>query len=105
MLDGQSIEAGEQAASRSKYAGRLMLDFVADQVGHAHFSELRQLDLTGLGVRDLGDVFARQDFAQLQQLVLDSNEISEVTLRVVDQTHLGHGCLDAHMVVDSRQLD
>lgn len=80
MLDGGAVEAGEQAASRNLYAGRLTLDGLVEHVGHSHFERLRELDLSGLGLREVGDVFTREGghFSGLQMLTLDSNELTEV---------------------------
>ena len=80
MLDGNAVEAGEQAASRNLYAGRLTLDGLVERVGHSHFERLRELDLSGLGLKEVGDVFAREEgqFIGLQMLTLDNNELTEV---------------------------
>ncbi|KAK9829835.1 hypothetical protein WJX72_008166 [[Myrmecia] bisecta] len=78
VLDSHSIDASEQAVSRTKYAGRLMADFLTDRLGHCFFDRLRELDLAGLAIRDVGDVFAREDWSQLQHLNLDNNDLAEV---------------------------
>ncbi|KAL3155218.1 Leucine-rich repeat-containing protein 9 [Trebouxia sp. C0010 RCD-2024] len=81
VLDGGAVEAGEQAASRNLYAGRLTLDGLVEHVGHSHFERLRELDLSGLGLREVGDVFTREGghFSGLQMLTLDSNELTEIS--------------------------
>ena len=78
MLNSQPVEAAEQAASRSKYAGHLMLDFLTERTGCTSFESLQELDLSGLGIRDVGNVFGREDLLGLHQLSLDNNELSEV---------------------------
>lgn len=80
VLDGSAVEAGEQAASGNLYAGRLTLDGLVEHVGHSHFDRLRELDLSGLGLKEVGDVFAREEghFTGLQMLTLDNNELTEV---------------------------
>lgn len=78
VLNSQPVEAAEQAASRSKYAGHLMLDFLTERTGCTTFESLQELDLSGLGIRDVGNVFGREDLAGLRQLSLDNNELSEV---------------------------
>ena len=78
VLDSQPVEAAEQAASRSKYAGHLMLDFLTERTGCTTFESLQELDLSGLGIRDVGNVFGREDLLGLRQLSLDNNELSEV---------------------------
>lgn len=74
------MEAGEQAASRNLYAGRLTLDSLVERVGHSHFERLREVDLSGMGLKELGDVFTREEghFTGVQMLTLDNNELSEV---------------------------
>ena len=80
MLDGITAEAGEQAASRNLYAGRLTLDSLVERVGHSHFERLRDVDLSSMGLKELGDVFTREEgqFRGVQILTLDSNELTEV---------------------------
>ena len=80
VLDGVAVEAGEQAASRNLYAGRLTLDSLAERVGHSRFERLRELDLSGMALRELGDVFTKEEghFTGLQMLTLDNNELTEV---------------------------
>lgn len=75
-----TVEAGEQAASRNQYAGRLTLDSLLERVGHSHFERLREVDLTGMGLKELGDVFMREEghFTGVQMLRLDNNELTEV---------------------------
>ncbi len=80
VLDGVTVEAGEQAASRNLYAGRLTLDSLVERVGHSHFERLREMDLSGL--KELGDVFTKEEghFTGIQMLTLDNNELTEVSL-------------------------
>ncbi len=80
MLDGVTVEAGEQAASRNLYAGRLTLDSLVERTGHSHFERLREVDLSGMGLKELGDVFMREEghFTGVQMLTLDNNELTEV---------------------------
>ena len=55
------MEAGEQAASRNLYAGRLTLDSLVERVGHSHFERLRERDLSGMRLKELGDVFTKEE--------------------------------------------
>ena len=77
-----TVEAGEQAASRNLYAGRLTLDSLVERVGHSHFERLREMDLSGMGLKELGDVFTKEEghFTGIQMLTLDNNELTEVSL-------------------------
>ncbi|DBA66636.1 TPA: Leucine-rich repeat-containing protein 9 [Trebouxia sp. C0005] len=81
VLDGVTVEAGEQAASRNLYAGRLTLDSLVERVGHSHFDRLREMDLSGMGLRELGDVFTKEEghFTGIQMLTLDNNELTEIS--------------------------
>eukprot|EP00854_Cymbomonas_tetramitiformis_P014094 gene14094-16667_t len=79
VLDGMGIEATEQAAAKSKYAGKLTLDFLEERVGHRFFEHLRELDLSGFRIRDLGKVFQSEDFICLRELNLDNNHISDLS--------------------------
>jgi len=82
VLDGVTVEAGEQAASRNLYAGRLTLDSLVERVGHSHFERLREVDLSGMGLKELGDVFTKEEghFTGIQMLTLDNNELTEVSM-------------------------
>lgn len=80
VLDGTSVEAGEQASSRSQYAGRLTLDSLLERIAPARLESLRELDLTDMGLKDLADVLIKeeQSLSALQSLRLDQNELTEV---------------------------
>jgi len=51
VLDGAPIEAAEQAAAKSRYSGRLTLEFLEERLGHRLFDRIRELDVSGLKVR------------------------------------------------------
>lgn len=80
VLDGTSVEAGEQASSRSQYAGRLTLDTLLERIAPARLESLRDLDLTGMALKDLADVLLKEEhnLSALQSLWLDQNELTEV---------------------------
>lgn len=82
VLDGASVEAGEQASSRSQYAGRLTLDNLLERIAPARLENLRELDLTGMALKDLADVLVKEEhsLSALQSLRLDQNELTEVSL-------------------------
>ena len=50
MLDGVSVDAVETASARSKYSGRLTLEFLEEKLGHRMFDRIRDLDAAGLKV-------------------------------------------------------
>jgi len=78
VLDGTGIEASEQSAARNKYAGRLSLETLESKVGHRHFESLRELDISGLRVRDAANCFQSPEFSGLQEINLDNNIVSDV---------------------------
>lgn len=57
MLDGQRIDAVEQASAKSQYAGRLTLEILEEKLGHRYFDRIRELDISILKLRDVGSVF------------------------------------------------
>jgi hypothetical protein len=65
VLDGCTIDASEQAAAKSRYAGRLTLDYLEEKIGHKFFTHIRELDISGLRIRDVHSVFAGEEFESL----------------------------------------
>ena len=82
VVDGAAVEAGEQASSRSQYAGRLTLDNLLERIAPTRLESLRELDLTGMALKDLADVLVKEEhsLSALQSLRLDQNELTEVRL-------------------------
>ena len=82
VLDGAPVEAGEQAASRGQYAGRLSLDALLERIAPARLESLRELDLSGMALKDLADVVMNEEhsLSALQSLRLDQNELTEVCM-------------------------
>ncbi|GLI61365.1 hypothetical protein VaNZ11_003728 [Volvox africanus] len=79
VLDGVAVTAIEQAAAKNKYAGRLTADFLEERLGHRLFDRIRDLDCSGLRIRDVGVVFLMEDLEGLQELNLDNNLLSDVS--------------------------
>ncbi|GIL49189.1 hypothetical protein Vafri_5338 [Volvox africanus] len=79
VLDGVAVSAIEQAAAKNKYAGRLTADFLEERLGHRLFDRIRDLDCSGLRIRDVGVVFLMEDLEGLQELNLDNNLLSDVS--------------------------
>ncbi|GFR51283.1 hypothetical protein Agub_g13641 [Astrephomene gubernaculifera] len=79
VLDGVAVSAVEQAAAKNRYAGRLTADFLEERLGHRLFDRIRDLDCSGLRIRDVGNVFLSEDMEGLQELNLDSNMLVEVS--------------------------
>ncbi|KAG2449146.1 hypothetical protein HYH02_005893 [Chlamydomonas schloesseri] len=79
VLDGVAVAAAEQAAAKNKYAGRLTADFLEERLGHRLFDRIRDLDCSGLKIRDVGSVFLGEDMDGLQELNLDNNMMTEVS--------------------------
>jgi hypothetical protein len=66
VLDGVAVTAAEQAAARNRYAGRLTLHFLEERLGHRLFDRIRDLDCSGLRIRDVGAVFLSEELEGLQ---------------------------------------
>ncbi len=66
VLDGVAVTAAEQAAAKNRYAGRLTADFLEERLGHRLFDRIRDLDCSGLKIRDVGSVFLSEDMEGLQ---------------------------------------
>ncbi|KAG2444570.1 hypothetical protein HXX76_001315 [Chlamydomonas incerta] len=79
VLDGVAVAAAEQAAAKNRYAGRLTADFLEERLGHRLFDRIRDLDCSGLKIRDVGSVFLGEDMEGLQELNLDNNMMTEVS--------------------------
>ncbi|KAF8068426.1 LRRC9 [Scenedesmus sp. PABB004] len=80
VLDGVPAGEAELAAARAKYAGRLMMSFLVEQLGPGcALRAIACLDVSGLRIRDLGAVFSRgTPFAGLTELVLDGNALTRL---------------------------
>lgn len=98
------LQAAEQAAAKSKYAGKLTMDFLEERVGHRFFEHLRELDLSGFRLRDLGDIFHREEFAHLRELNLDNNFLTDVSslarLTNLCALRLNQNRLESHPLFD-----
>ncbi|GMH33137.1 hypothetical protein BSKO_00971 [Bryopsis sp. KO-2023] len=100
VLDGQRIESAEQASAKSQYAGRLTLEFLEERLGHRFFDRIRELDISGLRLRDVGRVF-QVEFESLQHLNLDNNlvtdasgvmQLSQLTVLRLNGNRIGDQC-------------
>lgn len=60
------LRPASQAAAKSKYSGRLTRDFLHERFHHAMFDRVRDLDCSGLKIRDVGVVFLAEEFEFLQ---------------------------------------
>ncbi|GLC71381.1 hypothetical protein PLESTF_001109300 [Pleodorina starrii] len=79
VLDGVAVSPSEVAAAKNKYAGRLTADFLEERLGHRLFDRIRDLDCSGLRIRDVGVVFLMEDLEGLQELNLDNNLLTDVS--------------------------
>mmetsp|Transcript_34109 Transcript_34109/g.96662 ORF Transcript_34109/g.96662 Transcript_34109/m.96662 type:complete len:1474 (-) Transcript_34109:585-5006(-) len=78
VLDGTGIEAAEQSAAKNKYAGRLTMDMLEAKVGHRAFERLRELNISGLRIRDVASCLQTPEFSGLQEVNMDTNMMTDV---------------------------
>ncbi|KAK7487003.1 hypothetical protein BaRGS_00021673, partial [Batillaria attramentaria] len=74
-LDGSAIEAQEGNLAKDTFGGRLTPDFVAEKLGHATFSDVRELDLPSCSIRTV-DLGAADQFVNLRSVNLENNNLS-----------------------------
>lgn len=109
VLDGLGIEAAETQVAKSKYAGKLTFDLLEDKTGTQFLDHLRELDIAGMRLRDLGTVFASDSLRALKELNLDNNSLTDVSaLRVLPHLavlRLNRNKLDNAPLFAARQLE
>jgi Leucine-rich repeat (LRR) protein len=76
VLDGVSIDANESQRAKEMFAGRLSTEMLAERLGHTSFGSVTELNLSASSIRDGLNVL--EDFVSLRELVLDSNNISDL---------------------------
>ncbi|GBG23854.1 Leucine-rich repeat-containing protein 9 [Hondaea fermentalgiana] len=79
VLDGVGIERTEVAAARERFAGRLSLEFLTDQVGHRFYEQVHELDLSQSKLRDIEKgCLTGEHFPNLCSLDLGANTLVSV---------------------------
>lgn len=78
VLDGIGIDANEQQQAKEMFAGKLTEDLLNEILGHSYYEHIENLDLSNSGIRMM-DVVTAERFSKLRVLVLDDNQISDVT--------------------------
>ena len=73
VLDGVSIEHGEQQQSKEVFHGRLTDELLEQKVGSLNFRSIRELDLSNCKLRDFEDMFDESRFPNLRELNLSFN--------------------------------
>lgn len=98
VLDGKGIDGAEQAAAKEKYAGKLTMEYLTEKIGHRFFEHIRELDLSGNRIRDLGDCLDGAHFCNLRVLNLDQNQLSSLrglsSLTSLGVLRLNHNRID-----------
>ncbi|KAH9489094.1 Leucine-rich repeat-containing protein 9 [Bulinus truncatus] len=92
-LDGSPIEGQEGTLAKDTFGGRLTVDYVAEKLGHASFSEIRELDLPNNAIRVV-DLGTGELFVNLRSVNLEHNNLQSfaglihlVNLRVLCLNH------------------
>ena len=78
VLDGVTVSHGMRLAADEAFRGRLMANTLARRLGHSSFQLLHHLDLSGMQLLSLGEVFASHTFPSLSHVSLDGNSLSQV---------------------------
>mmetsp|Transcript_24462 Transcript_24462/g.61912 ORF Transcript_24462/g.61912 Transcript_24462/m.61912 type:complete len:537 (-) Transcript_24462:1523-3133(-) len=98
VLDGKGIDGAEQASAKEKYAGKLTMEYLTDKIGHRFFEHIRELDLSGNRIRDLGDCLDGALFCNLRVLNLDQNQLNSLkglnSLTSLGVLRLNHNRID-----------
>ncbi|XP_039271513.2 leucine-rich repeat-containing protein 9-like [Styela clava] len=91
-LDGSAIETTEESAAKDAFGGRLTTDFVAERLGHANFTEVRELDFPHCSIRtvDLGNGDA---FKNLRSVNVENNSLTSFS-GLINLRHLRVLCLN-----------
>eukprot|EP00736_Rhodelphis_marinus_P010350 Rmarinus@m.14060 len=79
VLDGLGIESSEQSAAREKYSGKLTHEFLVDKIGHGFFEHVRELDISGCRIREVGQCLSPESFTNLREVNLDNNNMSSLS--------------------------
>jgi len=79
VLDGVAVSHSMQMAANEAFRGRLMATTLTRHLGHPNFHLLDRLDLSGMQLLSLGDVFASHAFPCLSRLTLDHNSLTQVS--------------------------
>eukprot|EP00958_Prasinococcus_capsulatus_P010485 scaffold1026_cov409-Prasinococcus_capsulatus_cf.AAC.11 len=108
VLDAIGIDTGQVEDARSRHAERLSLATLEDLVGDRSWGHLGEIDLSFLKLRDLGGVFLSGKFNSLQELNLDSNNLTDVAgLRLLGSLrilHLNNNRLGNRLFVEGSML-
>ncbi|KAK0052192.1 leucine-rich repeat-containing protein 9 [Biomphalaria pfeifferi] len=98
-LDGSAIEVQEGTLAKDTFGGRLTVDYVAEKLGHASFSEIRELDLPNNAIR-IVDLGTGELFINLRSVNLEHNNLQSfaglvylVNLRVLCLNHNHIECI------------
>jgi hypothetical protein len=65
VLDGVSIEHGEQQQSKEVFHGRMTDELLESKVGSNQFHLIRELDISNCKLRDFEDMFDESKFPNL----------------------------------------
>lgn len=95
-LDGIPVDNYELNEARETLGGRLTTDFVAERVGHANFSEMRELDFPQCCLKSV-DLGSGDLFKNLRSLNLENNSLTSLG-GLVNLTNLRVLCLNHNRI-------
>ena len=81
ILDGCNITDQEKQEAKSLYQGKLHKDFLISKIGHSDFDQVKtlQIEECSLTILDGANVLSPKIFSSLKYLILDSNNLSDLT--------------------------
>eukprot|EP00928_Gymnodinium_smaydae_P027750 TRINITY_DN21353_c3_g1_i1.p1 TRINITY_DN21353_c3_g1~~TRINITY_DN21353_c3_g1_i1.p1 ORF type:complete len:1571 (+),score=412.13 TRINITY_DN21353_c3_g1_i1:289-5001(+) len=79
VLDGKLVTPAEHQEADDKFSGKVTLELLEDKLGPtpACYS-FRSVDLSGMGLRDLGNLLNDDMFPSLRELCLDGNPFTSI---------------------------
>ncbi|CAE8736190.1 unnamed protein product [Polarella glacialis] len=79
VLDGLPVTQAEQQEADHKFSGRVTMELLEDKLGPSPSCyTFRTVDLSGQGIRELGQLLNDDIFPSLRELILDGNPFSDI---------------------------
>jgi len=79
VLDGEMALVAEQQEADARFGGRLTAELIEEKLGAVPaWYNLRSVDVSSQGLRDLGNMLVDDFFPSLRELTLDSNPVTDI---------------------------